>query len=422
MNKKLYRTIALLIGLSCLTGISAQARYESPEQLVVRMKPMSGGDIDEQKMYVRPLRSNASAHFGLWFETDVALTDISVVSFEMQCETIEFLSCQSPINYAYSEAQEFTHTDGNVYSSRFKPYCFGRINDLGNYEHGASFCLPNITPNEFTLTWDYDYHNPYNNGFSAEFFGDASDSYSFIEFDVNIPENTPPGTYPITFSMLDVRSDHSIPDEENPGKYISYYSHMTPVYYEAEIVVTDYPRLETDIPPVFRYAEDTQEFSVQDFPSETTLTYNGESFAVQTEDLLEFFEAGSPSELNMENQPFRSLTSEIVWEDMLIQDNQDNFANLEYRIGRRGDANIDGVVNAADAALILTYAADKGAGIEPSFTGTLDSTEEAFARFLADIDGKGESSEDIDATDAARILKYAALAGSGHNPDWNEIT
>ena len=95
---------------------------------------------------------------------------------------------------------------------------------------------------------------------------------------------------------------------------------------------------------------------------------------------------------------------------------------MEYWIAHKGDVNLDGVVNAKDAALILVYAADAGAGNDAFLTESHDDTEEQFAYFLADIDGEGKENSPLNAMDAAKILIYAAMQGSGNQPDWNEIS
>ncbi|MBP0974277.1 MAG: chitobiase/beta-hexosaminidase C-terminal domain-containing protein, partial [Oscillospiraceae bacterium] len=68
----------------------------------------------------------------------------------------------------------------------------------------------------------------------------------------------------------------------------------------------------------------------------------------------------------------------------------------------KGDVNCDGVVNASDAAKILIYAAEIGAGHTPMLPD-----EDWFFR------GDYNSDGDVNATDAARVLIYAAEQGAG---------
>ncbi len=66
-----------------------------------------------------------------------------------------------------------------------------------------------------------------------------------------------------------------------------------------------------------------------------------------------------------------------------------------------GDFNDDGVINAGDAADVLIFAAELGAG------GQDDLTDAQF--YAADTDSDGQ----INASDAANILEYAAYVGAG---------
>ncbi|GEM_PF-5021651 len=434
MKHYISTAFCLLLGLCCTADLSVQAAYTSPDEIAMSLRAMSGGCIPEGNVHqicISPedASQGTSVHFGLYFETDPSIVDISYISAALECETVIFdrNTFQNPTNYAYTQAEEFTHTDGITYSSKFRPYCFGRINSSGKYEHGASSCMHNIKENSMILTWTYDYNNYDENGqreFSTKFFGDQSDSYSFIEFDVQIPPDTPPGIYPVRFVTKDsfisgstyLSSDVSVPDENNPGKYISHYSNIVPALYGADIIVAgENPVSLTEIPSVFRYAEDTEPFSLQEFPGALTMFFDGASGAAETESLLDVFETGSPADRAV-TVPV-TLRSELSFDGKSVQTVRNTAAALEYHIGLKGDANEDGSVNSEDAALVLRYAADKGSGSDAAVTGTPGTEEEDFALFLADTD---ENSA-VNAQDAARILQYAARKGSGENPDWNDI-
>jgi len=440
MQKIFYQSIALLMGVSCLTGISAQAAYSSPEDVAISLRAMSGGYIPEEnvhKIYVSPddlQNYNHLVHFGIFFETDPAIIDIFNINLAMESQSIRFYkdSFKNPTVYAFPEAQEFVHTDGNVYSSRFEPYCFGRINMMNRYEPAAFSCTANIQENNLHLLWIYDYNNQDENGnkdFSARFFGNASDDYHFIEFDMQIDSDTPAGKYPVRFMINQelnsdctyITSDDSIPDPENEGYYKSIYSKMIPTLYDAEIILTDgHPVSETEITPVFRYAHDQNEFSVQEFPAEISLIADHTSMQIATEDLLEVFDTGSPADMAV-SEPI-TLRSELQYQGVQILSELGNASALEYHIGQKGDADLNGSVDAADAAKILIYAAEDGSGMETSLTGNPDSVEEKFAFFLADIDGEGKENSTLDSEDAAKILIYAAQQGSGQEISWEELS
>ena len=439
MKQKIQKFLAGMLSIFLLTGgLPVQAAYESPEEIALTLKPVSGGRIPEEnvhQIYVSPkdAKYGTTLHFGLWFETDPAIVDIAGVNIKLECEGASFVesSFHTPSSIVYPDGQEFTHTDGTVFTTKFQPYCFGRINNMGKYEHGSAFCTANVQEHNLNYVWNYDLNNQDENGnklFTTKFFGDASDAYSFAEFDIQIAPDTPAGTYPVSFvtnpenlsQSTYLTSDDSYPDVNNPPYYISVSSEMIPTLYGAEIIVERPPQLETAIAPVFRTAEDTNDFSLNDFPEEVTISESGVSRTVKTEELVSVFETGSPNALSME-EPSKILQSELVFDEVTVQDDNGNPAVLEYWIAHKGDVNLDGVVNAKDAALILVYAADAGAGNDAFLTESHDDTEEQFAYFLADIDGEGKENSPLNAMDAARILIYAAMQGSGNQPDWNEI-
>ena len=86
-------------------------------------------------------------------------------------------------------------------------------------------------------------------------------------------------------------------------------------------------------------------------------------------------------------------------------------------VSQKGDANLDSVVDAKDAAAILVFAAERGAGRTPYLVSETDAAREQLAQMLADVD----ASEAIDAGDASFVLIYAALRGSGEEADWDAI-
>ncbi|MBR7083709.1 MAG: dockerin type I repeat-containing protein, partial [Oscillospiraceae bacterium] len=307
----------------------------------------------------------------------------------------------------------------------------GRINNMGNYEHASMFCTANVQEHLLNYLWNYDLNNYDENRnklFTAKFFGDTSDAYSFAEFDMEIAPDTKAGTYPVNFmtnpedfsESTYITCDDSYPDLDNPPYYVSVSSEMIPALQGAEIIVEPPPQLETEIIPIFRNAEDSQEFSLQDFPEEVTISESGISKTVKTEELVNIFETGSPASLLME-EPSKILQSELVFDEVNVLDSNGNPAVLEYWIAHKGDVNLDGAVNAKDAALILVYAADAGAGNEAFLTESHDAQEEQFAYFLADIDGEGKEDSPLNAIDASKIMIYSAMCGSGNQPDWKEI-
>jgi hypothetical protein len=111
----------------------------------------------------------------------------------------------------------------------------------------------------------------------------------------------------------------------------------------------------------------------------------------------------------------------------------------------KGDTTLNGITDAEDAAKVLIYAAEDGAGIETricqmdtsemedlGITGLAVDEMEDFVYFLSDVTGESEDhgktsnipdetgKSPLDAEDAAKILIYAADAGIGEE-DWYKI-
>ncbi len=84
-------------------------------------------------------------------------------------------------------------------------------------------------------------------------------------------------------------------------------------------------------------------------------------------------------------------------------------------IGVKGDVTLTGEADANDAAKILVFAAEVGAGnANAKISTAADETLEKFAFFLGDTDleGKDHNNDDLNANDAANVLRYAALEGA----------
>ncbi len=100
--------------------------------------------------------------------------------------------------------------------------------------------------------------------------------------------------------------------------------------------------------------------------------------------------------------------------------------DVEVYIGVKGDADLDGDADAADASVVLVYAAQVGAGNNAQiYSGSETYTYmEDFVYFLADVDGESTThgseytNDPLNASDASFILVYAAREGAELNPEW----
>lgn len=438
MKKLISNVSALVLCLSALTtAMPVHGAYESADEIAFSLRAMDGGYIPEtnpNKIYISPedARNGTLLHTGMFIEAEYA--DIAYISVVLQSENENMIfheeTFQNRTSFAYDEAQDFTLSDGTSFSTRFKPFCFGRINSMNNYEHGSWVYQESFLEQEFRLAWSYDLKNK--ETMSADFLGGSSDELSFVEFDMQIAPETPAGTYPINFAVKDsfvvgstyLTSDDSIPDEENPGKYVSVYHNLVPTLKPLEIVVCETnPIIQTESVDCFRYAYDTTDFTIQDFASEITVNYGGDEFTEDTSSLLETFTAGNPESLYIE-QP-AVLENYLTFAGIPVETSSGKQASLTYHIGQKGDVNLDGTVNAEDASIILTYSAEHGAGKETFLTDNTDSVKENFAYFLGDVNGEsknsGQDGSALDASDASLILQYAALSGSGQDVDWSQL-
>lgn len=442
MNKKIIsRVMTVLLCSSLLANaLPAHAAYESAEEIAFSLRGISGGYIPPEnpnQIYIRQedIADGTTIQLSMYIEADYA--DISYISaaLESSSEQITFRkdTFQSPTSYAYDTEQEFTLPDGTSFSTRFKPFCFGRFNSIGNYEHGSYSFMTNIKESSMIATWSYDLANK--TTFSPEFLGGSSDAFSFMDFEMQILPETAAGTYEINYIQKDsfvtgatyLTSDDSIPDPDNPGKYISRYFSLVPTLKPMEIMICDSnPVLDAESAEqinCFRFAHDTTDFSADDFPSEISFLYGEHILTENSTDLLETFTAGSPGSIYIEEPVI--LKNTLTFAGLPLETSSGEQASLNYYVGQKGDANGDGEVNVMDASLILEYSAKKGTGKEAFLTDGTDSIREDFAYFLADIDGESQNSgkdgSAINATDASLILTYAAVKGSGQSVEWDAL-
>ena len=95
-------------------------------------------------------------------------------------------------------------------------------------------------------------------------------------------------------------------------------------------------------------------------------------------------------------------------------------------IGVKGDANLDANVDISDASKVLTYYANSAAGLEAKLLDGADADYETLAYFLADVDTESTAGANSDAgkleiSDASNILTYYAQKAAGLAPEWDVI-
>ncbi|MBR0485728.1 MAG: hypothetical protein IJJ69_13305 [Oscillospiraceae bacterium] len=298
----------------------------------------------------------------------------------------------------------------------------------------------------------------------------ADNGSSVIILTFDIPADLEPGRYAITFNgdVQAVRIDDAEVDVNEVNGYIDV---LPP---EVTIQTIEY-RYNVVGKSKFYFAHDTRAFDMNDLLSMATLRrkevysdgtesdwtianeFDGVTFTLEDEaltspkavydrEILKVDENGMPtvefSESDHNAYFKQTLKFKIVdanaGDDVKIIFVDENGIETEavtgnVYIGVKGDASLNGTVNANDAAIVLKYAAAFGAGLDPVLFSADDAELEAFAYFLAEVTGESEDHgvhdslgnvqtvADLNASDAAFILKYAAQAGAGLDPDWYEI-
>lgn len=428
--KKLVRlTAAGISAAMLLTTMPVCAVYDSREEIAFSLRALSAGEgvyIPEDHpnlIYVTPEAAAAgvSLHTGIYIETEKPEMIFLSMRLEPDTDSIQFdgENFVNPVHIVSDEPVTYELPDGTTFSTKTTPYCFGNINSIGVYTSGAFSLDVNFKSEENALltTWMHGTNN------STSFLGGASDTYSFIEFDVSLTPGILPGTHSIDYiedlSVVPLSKGPTYVSTDTTTDMISSYSYIVPTLKGLQIVVGNC-MMEEAVAPVFRFAEDTSSFSPAEFEGELLLGQELHTMPMTAAGLTfsgiqnpAGFDIGMPQQVDVPLQ----------YEGMPVLTKDGKPAALQYCIGKRGDADGNGIVDAADAAKILVYAAAKGSGEARMTNGT--DTEEAFALFLADVSENAPDAKtgmhDPDASDAAMILQYAAIDGSGAVPDWGQI-
>ena len=188
---------------------------------------------------------------------------------------------------------------------------------------------------------------------------------------------------------------------------------------ESTTTITGYTYVVEAKDPSFYFSHDTSEFQPEELiASVTRYAVYSDGTTSENGEILDDFDAFD----------FGGLTPEILYtqecsEYYVSLNVADEFGThtiteqVKAYIGVKGDANLDGMADAKDAAKLLEYAAAVGAGQDMPLYSDSDETSENLAHFLAEVNASG----DADAKDAALILEYAAAIGSGEPKTWDEI-
>lgn len=415
--------VAAVFSTALLFGtMPVQAAYESVDEIALSLRPMTCGegvyipDDAQNRVYVSPDAAveGTTVHFGVYIEAERAEICFLSMMVQSDCDTITLNknTFQKPNVIINELGNTYTLPDGQTFNSRWKPYCLGTLSSSGTYSPSCYMMDTNFIEeqNAMRLTWMYGIGN------ATSFLGGTSDSYTFIDVDAEIAPGTQPGIYHLSFIADDSISISQSPtyissDESKGGA--SAYSDIIPTLKNAEIIVgsSSLDNEET----AFRTSEDTTAFTAQDFSGNVRqLSANGfRTVPLTTDGMTLLSPVSTPSDMGV-TVP-QVITAQLEYEGLPVLTPSGKPAEVQYRVGLRGDANMDGSTNASDAAVMLIYAAEYGSSGDAALADNAD--DEAFVQYLANVNRDAQ----VNASDAACTLIYAAVAGSGSTPDWSQI-
>lgn len=410
-----------MCGALLANSLPVTAAYE-PQDITLCLRALDlPENADPQLVRISPedAKTGTKLHLGLFIEADRAELSLMGIKLHSDSKNITFPAEVTTPKTEISETPvKYTLPDGTEFETKFKPYCLGTVNTLGNYTPNCFSCTVNTDAedNSLTVMWMYGI------GQADTFLGGKSDAYSFLEFDVTVAENIPAGVYHIDFVTAEdaqtAIQDHlTYVTSDNGTQAVSEYHDIIPGAESLTIIVDDTsPATETTTDPTEATTEtttavvsdptETTEEDLTDPPMPTTSVTDPTETTETSEDITDPpMPTTAPSETTA---PTETTEEDLTDPPMPTTEHTDTSSDL------KGDASGNGEVNAEDASLILMYAAAKGAG-ESAKLG--DDANESQRVKNADVNADGE----LDATDASAVLVYAAAQGAGSPVTWKEI-
>ena len=295
------------------------------------------------------------------------------------------------IKQDFHEGESFYSTDGKEW---FDIYLEGETvseSEMdGNYskytELSGNICMKAVTRDKSAVIFS-DYHKRLAPGTELTL---TSHTGADIYYAIN------EGDYQLYTEPIKVSEEMTVSayaQSDVPIVYTQHYEMASPMISSLLVKEDDdywYAYLDYSQPNTYRYYAYEETKSLQIMPvSAGTITMNGEELP-----------SGAMTEIPYTGEPI-VLTLKVT---------QEGLPDTEYKVLindagpalAAGDVNLDGLTNASDAAQILIYAAEIGAGQTPILPD-----EGWFARADYNEDG------DVTASDAALVLIYAAKQGAG---------
>jgi hypothetical protein len=250
---------------------------------------------------------------------------------------------------------------------------------------------------------------------SASFFG-YSDEFPCFSFDIVLRQGTPNGTYDVTLDeeMCKLRdADQQL----LPLEYVN----TTIAVGTASATVTE----DKTSPYYCFYAENDMEIRLNQLDGSLLSAVAYEDGTTSSSALEAVATCGqSPAELYAQ-QDGTAFIDDVTFslESQPLQNEDGTAYTKKILVGKKGDANLDGVVDVEDAVAILQYYAQQSAGLQPSISDDFTEEEATLSYFLADIDtcsqDCGADGGTLDVEDAVQVLSYYAQQAAGLQPTWN---
>ncbi len=241
MTRKLEVFTALTLLGSTLAALPSHAGYASSEEIAFTLRTQQGDGylVSGNTVYV-PLETAAQGltlPMGMYIEADYA--DLAFLYAKIQSDSTQLLlneeTFHNPQTLYTDEKVEYTTSLGEVFSTRLKPYCLGKIENTGVYTHNSAGIMTNFETEENALILNWMLNA---NDYTAEFLGASSDEFSFIDLDVDLAPATPAGTYHVSF--IEGTNQYGTPltaiesnDFDEGGTYVT----TIPTLKHAEVVV-----------------------------------------------------------------------------------------------------------------------------------------------------------------------------------------
>ena len=316
---------ALLCFALLLHSLPVSASYTS-EEIAFAIRPTQDTVSAYTDGAVHVSAADAAAgktlHFGIYLEAERA--EIQILGIRMESDS----DCLTLVQESLRTGAEMEKTDpeltyalpdGTQFTTRYVPYCLGKLNSRGNYSPDCFSFNQNADEDGkgLRLYWMSGTEQ------ATAFLGGQSDWYAFYQFDAALAPGTAPGTYHLEFVTAadaeTAKSERLTYVTSNDGtvqesKYVS----TIPTLKGIEIVV--------DADSAWQTGDVNHDGNINAIDATAVLIYASKS--------------GTGA----------SFPAEEV----------QNMLTL-------GDVNRDGIVNAKDATAILRYAAARGIAQNPTW-------------------------------------------------------